>query len=167
MPFHALRHAPLALLLTSALSAQSPAGPGTSTQFWLTAGAGYSYLSTEVFPIGFDARAAVVAVSMQHGSFVSSIRWTDSRTDDHHGWDLGLLAGAGTPSRYPVRGSIGAGLGLASDTQGNTGLTVPMAIQLGWRFTSWVGIGTYVFANVGGPSQSLGAAVGLQLGKLR
>lgn len=167
MPFQGLRYAIPAILLTSALSAQTPSGPTPSTQYWLTAGAGYANLSTEFLSLGFDARSTALAVSAQHGAFVSSIRWIDTRGNDEHAWDLGLLAGAGTPSRYAFRGSIGAGLGLAHDTRGNTGVTVPLELQLGWRFTSWVGAGTYLFTNLGGPSQSLGAAVGLQIGKLR
>lgn len=167
MPFHGLRFTLPALLLAASLSAQRAPGPRVSTQYWLTAGAGYGYLANNSWPLGRSGSSAAFAASIQHGIFVSSVRWAGSRTEGQSGWDMGLLAGLGSPSRYAVRGSIGAGLGLARDYRGNSAVTVPLELQLGWRLTSSVGVGTYAFGNLGGPSEALGVAAALQIGKLK
>jgi hypothetical protein len=167
MPFHSLRYTLPALLLTTALSAQTPVAPRVTTQYWVSAGAGISQLWDDNNWIGTTGPSMTFAASVQHGVLVASVRSARFEARGKSGWDLGLIAGAGSPSRFPVRGSVGAGLGITTDTRGHSGVTIPLELQLGWRLTSSFGFGTYLFGNLGGPAQTFGAAVGIQVGKLR
>lgn len=167
MPFHSLRYTLPALLLTTVLHAQAPVGPRVTTQYWLTAGAGVGTLWDDNHWFGTSAASMTIAASVQHGLLVGSLRSVRFQDRGNSAWDFGLLAGAGSPSRYPMRGSIGAGLGLTTDSRGHSGVTIPLELQLGWRLTSTFGVGSYLFANLGGPTQTYGIAAAIQVGKLR
>jgi hypothetical protein len=155
------------LFFATTTSAQSAPPRPAATVYWLSAGAGVSHLAPDVNPLGETGVALAAAATIQHHSLVASIRGTRSRAGGFSGWDLGLLGGLGSPARYPVRGSLAAGLGLAGRAGASAGLTLPLELQLSWRLTPGVGLGTYVFANFGGPADALGAAFGVQVGHLR
>jgi hypothetical protein len=153
--------------LATSTSAQSQPPHASATVYWLSAAAGVSHLFDDDYPLGETGAGLAAAASIQHHSLVASLRSTLSRAGGRSGWDLGLLGGLGSPARYPVRGSIAAGLGLAGGAGKSAGVTLPVELQLSWRLTPGIGLGTYVFANFGGPVGALGAAFGVQVGRLR
>lgn len=165
MPFHGLRYVLPALVLSTALQAQTQ--PARTTQYWITAGAGVVSLWDDRAWLGQGGQTYALAASLQRGVLVGSVRGIRATADHSSGWGAGLLLGAGSPARYDVHGTVGAGLGISSDSRGRTGVTLPLELQLGWRLSHSFGLGTYFFANLGGPSQSFGAAASIQIGKLR
>jgi hypothetical protein len=153
------------VFMAPSTAAQSPA-PHTAWQYWVTAGAGVaSLLDAGSFPTT-GARAIVAAGSIQHDHFVASARWSQVGAS-HPTWDIGLLAGVGSSTQKSVRGSIAGGLGRIQNAHGDSDVTVPVEFQFGWRLAPPVGVAAYAFASFGGPATFLGAALTIQLGKLR
>lgn len=137
-------------------------------QYWVTGGYGFSsVVDNRGFGVA-DNRSATVAVgSIQYRSLVVSTRWAQTGVGAHHAWDVGVLAGLGTTTRYPVTGSVAVGLGRAATDRGDAGLAVPLELQLGWRFTPSIGAGVYAFGSLAAPQGFMGVAFGLRVGRLR
>jgi hypothetical protein len=134
---------------------------------WLTAGAGVANISDERSFKGEAGSALVALGSLQYRSVVVSTRLVRASASPTTGWDLGLLAGLGSSLKYPVHGSIAAGLGRVESGLGQAGVTFPVELQLGWRLGPTVGAGIYAFGSFGGPAEFLGATLALQIGRLR
>src|SRR5262249_45653514 len=101
--------------------------------------------------------------TVQHGALVVSARGIRSEIGSTSIWEGGVLAGVGTPSRYPLRGSVAAGLG-RMDGIGASAWTLPVELQLAWRLSPHLAIAAYGFGSFTGPQQMLGATVAVQLG---
>lgn len=165
MRFPGLRYTLPALLLATTLNAQSATPPHT-TQFWLTGGAGpaWGWNHDDILPGG--ATAWTLAASMQHGVLLASVRTAQYSRDGRSGWDAGALIGAASPARYSFWGSAAAGLGLSRNDRVKSEVTVPLEVQLGWRFSPNVGVASYLFGGLSNAS-AFGATFGLQIGRMR
>ncbi len=152
---------------TLPLQAQSATIPAPGPRYWLTGGAGFSTFSNDSRLLWAHGTALAAAGTVQYGTLVASARWARSSDSPDAAWDVGLLAGVGSPTRYPVHGSIAAGIGRVEDRQGHAGATVPLEVQLGWRLSPVLGVAVYRFGNLGGPAGALGAVFAVQLGRLQ
>ena len=153
------------LLLPAALHAQ--AAPPHATQYWLSAGAGIGVIGTSGTWKGATGTATSLGLTVQRHAFVTSVRWVRASDTPLAAWHLAAMAGLGTSPRFPLRGSLAAGLGVAGRSDDGAHLTLPLELQLGWRVAPGIGVGVVGFAHLGGPTTTLGAAFGLQLGRLR
>jgi hypothetical protein len=165
MRFLGLRYPLAALLLTTTLQAQSTDVSHRTTKFWLTGGAGHAWTSNKGDIVPGDATAWALAASVQRGILVGSIRTAQYTRFGHSGWDAGVLLGAGSPARYSFWGSVGAGVGISENNRGENVASVPLELQLGWRFSPNIGLASYLFGSLGG-SNAFGATLGLQVGRL-
>ncbi len=137
------------------------------TQYWLTAGAGVDYLTSSGTLFGESGTATTLAATVQHRALVGTTRWIRTTSGPRSSWQFGGLVGVGSPGRFPVRGSVMAGVGVTGGTDDGAALTLPVEVQLGWRLTPVLGLGAAVFTNFGGPVETAGVTFGIQLGRLR
>lgn len=165
MHCHGLRYSLAALLLATTVQAQAPEVPRT-THFWVTAASGYAHVTERRDLLGDPTVGWMVAGTVQHGALVGTFRSAHYTDPTSRSWDVAALVGAGTPAKYGFRGSIGGGLGVAQTRDGST-VVFPAELQLGWRFTSNIGLGSYFFMNLGDAMFSYGGMLGIQVGRLR
>lgn len=159
------------LLLCSALAipgaVRAQADRPHQTQYWLSGGAGLGVVGTSGTWTGATGTATSLGLTVQHRAFVSSVRWTRASKTPFSAWNLGAMAGVGSSARFPLRGSLATGLGVAGGSDDGAHLTVPVELQLGWRLGPTIGLGAVGFAHLGGPTSTVGATFGLQIGRLR
>ena len=156
----------LLLLLSSASWCLGQTGDSSHNPvtFWFGLGLGPFAKSEES---GGDEVAANINASIQWKMLVVSAR-TAAVADYYDGVvDYGILAGVGSSPGGPVHVSVALGVGAVADGFEGTKFTVPLEVQMFWRFAKFMGIGVYGFASVNDAESFGGATFALEFGKLR
>ena len=147
---------------------RSASGPARA---WVTVGLGGGNAGSG----GFAGAAGFDVLSQHH--LLSLRATTVSVLFDDDFWDVGLLYGR---TLLPSRGLVAASGDLAlmggqrcGGFLGSTCNTVrarvgvPVAVRAAWNATRYFGIGIYTFADINGEQSFAGAALTIQLGRVR
>ena len=135
--------------------------PSPAWATWLTVVGGTTTLGAGGGALALSYQRAHIVWSLRASVSADGGPCTDCLPD---AGDFGAMVSYATAAGHPLHASAGAGIGYAYYPN-QSGVGIPVELQVAWRPTRVVGLGLYGWGNSLGPHGGLGIA--LHFGRLR